>query len=406
MLQLVFPNPINFGQPMTPSPTPAVRQFPCKQCGANLVFSPGTTCLKCPYCGTENEIAADVGEVAELDFRTQMAQMQAAAPTQETLAVRCNACGAETDLSHNVVADQCPFCGAAIVAVAASKRVIKPGALLPFIITRQQAEGAFAQWVRSLWFAPSNLAKLAQRARIDGAYIPAWTYDSNTDSLYAGQRGDDYWVTETYSAMENGRSVTRTRQVRRTRWRSVSGRVGVNFDDVLILATRSLPPKQSQALEPWDLKALVPYRDEFLSGFAAETYSIGLDEGFQLASQVMEQGIRQSVNRDIGGDHQRIDSLQTQYLTLTFKSILLPMWISAYRYTGRPFRFLVNARTGEVQGERPYSAWKITLLVLACLVLAAILFFVFSGRGGSGVGRAGPGNFRDTSSQWSDQRWR
>lgn len=367
---------------MNPPATPAVRQFPCKQCGANLVFAPGTTCLKCPYCGTENEIAGDGPAVEELDFRAQMAQMQATAPTQETLAVRCNACGAETDLSHNVVADKCPFCGAAIVAVAASKRMIKPGAVLPFVITRAQAENAFAKWVSSLWFAPSNLARLAQRARIDGAYVPAWTYDSNTDSFYSGQRGDDYWATETYSTMENGRSVTRTRQVRRTRWHSVSGRVGVNFDDVLILATRSLPQKQSQALEPWDLKALVPYRDEYLSGFAAETYSIGLDEGFNLATAVMDQGIRQSVNRDIGGDHQRIDSLRTQYLTITFKSILLPMWISAYRYGDRPFRFLVNARSGEVQGERPYSAWKITLLVITILVVAAILMLVFNGRAG------------------------
>jgi hypothetical protein len=85
----------------------------------------------------------------------------------------------------------------------------------------------------------------------------------------------------------------------------------------------------------------------------------------------MDGAIRESVRRDIGGDEQRIHTVKTQYANVTFKHILLPIWISAYRYQDRVYRFLVNARTGQVQGGRPGSWWKITLAVAAVAAAAA-----------------------------------
>jgi hypothetical protein len=231
-----------------------------------------------------------------------------------------------------------------------------------------------------LWFAPSELKRRAERAQIAGVYIPCWTYDCGTTSDYTGQRGDDYWDTQTYTSFENGRSVTRTRQVRKTRWWPASGRVADDFDDVLVLASRSLPSGYAEALEPWDLKDLVPYRDEYLSGFVAESYQIALPEGFEIAKGIMADAIRATIARDIGGDHQRIHSVDTRYFNVTFKHALLPVWISAYRFHDRTFRFLVNARTGEVQGERPYSWVKITLAVLAALAVIAIIMLIMSQR--------------------------
>jgi predicted RNA-binding Zn-ribbon protein involved in translation (DUF1610 family) len=351
------------------TPVASQRQFPCKQCGANLVFAPGTTHLKCPYCGAENDIPADPGAVvAEQDFRATLAGLAGQKDTVDAMFVKCTACGAEAHFPPGVVADKCPFCGHPIVATASSKRLIRPQSLLPFHITKEQAADSFRKWVSSRWFAPNALKREAARSKITGAYIPAWTYDSDTISDYTGQRGDDYWDTETYTTTENGQTVTRTRQVRRTRWRYASGRVFNRFDDVLVLASNSLPRKYAAALEPWDLKNLVPYRDEYLSGFVAESYQVDLAQGFDVARGIMDGHIRQSICRDIGGDHQRIDRVNTQYREITFKHTLLPIWISAYEFLGRTFRFLVNARTGEVQGERPYSGWKIFLLVLVLLV--------------------------------------
>lgn len=358
------------------------RQFPCGNCGATLFWDPGTTSLRCPYCGTENAVApasAAAGAVRELDFNAHLAELAGRADTVEAVTVRCDGCGAEQGLQPGQTAATCVFCGSGLVAQRTVRRLIKPQSVLPFAVPRERAVGLFAAWLSGRWFAPGNLKLLAERDGLRGVYVPAWTYDANTDTRYEGQRGDDYWDTETYTTTENGRSVTRTRQVRRTRWHHVSGTVWNQFDDVLVLAVRSLPPR-AEALEPWDLASLVPYDDRYLSGFVAEGYTVNLEEGFGVARQKMAPTIDQSIRRDIGGDHQRVGSADTSYHDITFKHLLLPMWVSAYRYQGKAYTFLVNARTGEVQGDRPYSVWKIVGLVLLILAVVVTIALLAGGR--------------------------
>ena len=245
---------------------------------------------------------------------------------------------------------------------------------------RPAAEAAFRAWVAGRWFAPSALVARAERSAITGAYLPAWTYDAVAESDYTGQRGEDYWDTETYTETENGQTVTRTREVRKTRWWSASGHVTDRFDDVLVMASTSVPRPLLDRLAPWDLPALVPFADGYLVGFVAESYQVGLAYGFDRAKAIMATTIHRSVERDIGGDHQQVDSVDSAYGGVTFKHLLLPVWISAYRYGDRTFRFVVNARTGEVQGERPYSGWKIALFVLAIAVVLAVIALLVHGR--------------------------
>jgi LSD1 subclass zinc finger protein len=354
------------------------HQFPCEQCGALLTYAPGSDSLKCPYCGAQNQIDASKQPVGELDYNAYLAQLAAGADTVETLPVKCGGCGAASTLPPGMASGACPFCGQPVVAEAMSVRQIKPEALLPFAIKRDQAQQAFRQWLSSLWFAPSELAACAEKGKIDGCYVPAWTYDCDTVSQYVGERGEDYTETENYTEVVNGQTVERTREVIKTRWWPASGVVQDQFDDVLVLASNSLPPTCRDHLEPWDLKSLVPYRDEFLSGFVTEMYQVDLPAGFEAAKGIMAGTIRQTVESDIGGNHQRIFSIDTDYRDITFKHILLPLWISAYSLRGKTYRFLVNARTGKVAGERPYSAWKITAAIAAGLVVILLILWLKS----------------------------
>ena len=89
----------------------------------------------------------------------------------------------------------------------------------------------------------------------------------------------------------------------------------------------------------------------------------------------MERGIRTTVCKDIGGDHQQITSLSTAYNDISFKHILLPIWLSAFRYNEKVYRFMINGRTGEVQGERPYSVIKIVLASLAVIAIGVGIYF-------------------------------
>lgn len=362
--------------------TPKTHQFPCGQCGAELTYQPGSKVQECAYCGHQNLIESSAEPIRELDFDAYadaLRQVEAegrAADVVEGQMVHCETCGADISLDPHTTADACAYCGSNVV-VRESKRLIKPRALVPFAVPKKQARQLFRKWISSRFFAPSDLAKQARSsAGVQGIYVPYWTYDSDTTTYYRGERGEDYYVTETYTERVNGENVRRTRRVRRTRWYSVQGVVRRFFDDVLILASKTLPEKYTERLEPWDLKSLTGYDEQFLSGFRAEKYQIALEQGFETAHQKMENWLREDVCRDIGGDRQRIHGMKVQHHKVRFKHILLPIWISAYRYRQKVYRFLVNGQTGEVQGERPLSWIKITLAALAGIgAVAAIVYF-------------------------------
>jgi DNA-directed RNA polymerase subunit RPC12/RpoP len=363
------------------------RKFPCAQCGARLDFDPSERALKCPYCGHEEQIAPENTRVVERDYAGALAKSggeDGQAPIEgRSQEIRCPGCGANVLLEDNVETDRCPFCATALTNLPRQQSVaqIQPEYTLPFKISSKQSVEAFNAWIASRWFAPGNLRQLANLGQLSGVYLPFWTYDSMTYTHYTGQRGDDYWETESYTETDaQGRCVTRTRQVRRTRWHYVSGEVDHFFDDVLVCASRSLPDPLITHLEPWDLGHLEGFQPQFLAGFRTERYTIGLADGFAIARQIMDGEIRTLCCQDIGGDHQSLEGVQTQHVGMTYKHILLPVWLAVYRYQNQTYRIAVNARTGEVAGDRPYSWIKIALLVLVCaIVLALVIGLVMAG---------------------------
>lgn len=327
-------------------------EISCGQCGAVLEFEPGAGVLVCQHCGFETPLAESGEEIEELDFHERLASLESGEEVEDVLTVGCPSCGAEFERDANLSSEECPFCGTTIVASGGSHKQIKPRALLPFSVERDRARALFRLWVSKLWFAPNDFK---QRARLDttlsGMYVPHWTYDAAVTTQYSGLRGVYYYV-----PVSTGKGTT---MVRRTAWTPASGVVDNAFDDVLVLASRSLPRTYMEKLEPWGLSDLVPFQSEYMSGFRAESYQVGLEEGFTEARRQMAGPIRRTIRYDIGGDEQVIQSMHSEFNSITFKHILLPVWISAYRYRNKPFRFLINARTGEVQGERPWSWIKI-----------------------------------------------
>jgi len=351
---------------------------------ADLVYEPGDGFLTCPYCGHKEAIPESAARVEEQPYEQHLRirPEQMAKLASNALEVQCQSCGAKSIFTPPEVAGRCEFCGVQIVAQPTSADpILTPGAVLPFHITQPQASQELRHWLSSRWFAPNGLKQFAQPDAIHGIYIPFWTYDTSTTTHYTGQRGEYYYETEYYTERDSqGREVQRTRQVRHTRWYEASGTVLGAFDDILIAATLSLPPNRLADLEPWDLEQLKPYNPAFLSGFKAQRYQVDLADGFERAKDVMLPVIESDVRADIGGDEQRIDSLDTQYRETTFKHLLLPVYAGAYRFNNKLFQIVVNGRTGEIQGDRPYSVWKIALLVVAVLLLILILVLLFGDR--------------------------
>ena len=358
------------------------ERFPCPGCSADMQFDPATGGMKCPFCGQTQALPAEASAAVRPhsfdEFLAAGAGSKLSRLTGQALEVTCDGCGSVVAFEPPEVAGSCPFCGAGLVAQPKeADPLIAPDGLLPAKVPKDKALAEVRQWLQTRWFAPNALKKMARQEGIGGVYLPFWDYDADTDSRYAGERGEHYWETETYTETDSeGRTVERTRQVQYTRWYPASGEVARHFDGVLIPASHSVSEARLEALEPWDLESLCPYEPAYLSGFKAQRYQLELPAGFEKAKGIMRQTIEQDVRQDIGGDEQRIESIQTRYANVMFRHLLLPVWIGAYRFQQKVYQVAVNARTGEVQGERPYSAAKITLLVFAVLMIIGILILV------------------------------
>lgn len=355
---------------------PHDHRFPCDQCGADYRFDPVKNMLVCDHCGDTQQISGGPwasANLSELDFDAAVAENLPLTEIEETRVLKCPNCAAQVEFDPNTHAAECPFCATPVVTDTGTNRHIKPRGVLPFALDERRAHEAMSNWLGRLWFAPGGLRDYARKGRkMQGIYVPYWTFDANTRSRYQGERGTVYYTTRT--VVRDGKRVQQ--RVAKVRWTRASGRVARFFDDVLILASTSLPKRFTDALQPWDLATLAPYQPQYLAGFRAEAYSVPLQDGYTEARQHMARVIERDVRFDIGGDQQRIHDIATDVSDVTFKHVLLPVWLAAYKYRGQTYRFVVNGQTGRVQGERPWSVIKIAIAVIAGLLLAAAVGYV------------------------------
>lgn len=358
------------------------KSLKCAGCGALLHFVPGTRTLQCIYCGESNTIA-DTGDndaIVPVDYDEFVAGIDVDKQTDDIKVVDCKNCGSQTVLDAAVTADKCPFCTAPLVLnLQAGKEYVPPHYILPFEVTQKQGAEFFQKWLKGLWWSPSDLAQKAggSTSTLNGVYLPYWAYDTDTVTDYTGERGDYYYTTETYTETVDGKSQTRTRQVRHTSWSYASGTVECSFRDLLVAASKSLPEKTLNKLTPWKLHMLARFDERYTSGFRSETYQLSPELALEKAKAQTVSEIDSAIRNDIGGDEQRVDNTDTDYQNKAIKYIMLPVWVSAYNYNNKVYQFTVNASTGEVIGERPLSAIKIVLAVLLALALIAVAVFLY-----------------------------
>lgn len=367
---------------VTKAPPPG-KKFPCAKCGAKLDFDPSSRALVCPYCGHKEIIQPSKEKIEEQDYKHILTAIDAEQTVEgRSTQVTCAACNAVVLLEDKVVTDRCPYCGNHLEnKPEAAQAMIAPQALVPFAINQRQAIGAYSAWIEGLWFAPGSLKKFANLGQLNGIYVPFWTFDSMTYTHYEGQRGDNYQETEYYTETDaQGNTVQRSRSVTKTRWTFVAGEVQHFFDDVLICASKSVPDSYARKVRPGELKSLEAFQPQFLSGFKTERYTIGPQESLEMAKKIMDGEIRRLCCAQIGGDQQQLTVVRTQHVGVTYKHILLPLWLASYRYYDKLYHIMVDGLTGRVQGDRPYSWIKILSLIGTILAVILLLWLVFSGK--------------------------
>lgn len=350
--------------------------FTCKSCGGPLQYVPATNSLVCSFCSTSQPIEKSNEEIVEHDFKEALNSLNVHKTQKFEREIKCSKCSATFTITPYSVSTNCPYCHTP--AITEFTQPIKPESILPFSISQKEAQEKFRKWIGSLWFAPKELKDFVDgHQKLLGYYLPYWTYDAKTITRYRGQRGDIYYVTVKRRVMINGREQIVNQREPRIHWTPVQGVVYNDFDDITIEASKTVSHTILDGLAPWNTHKLVPFNEKYLSGFESEEYTIGLDNGFEYAKMKMDITIHQSIRRDIGGDQQQIDSKQTQYKDVTYKSTLFPIWTAKFKWKGKTYNYAINGQTGKVVGERPYSWLKITLFVImVASILAGIFWFL------------------------------
>lgn len=346
----------------------------CTNCGSpNMTWSATKQLMVCDSCGNEQAVETANDLIIERSFSEglQLASAETGLGAEKK-SFACQNCGAVTIIDPGETDLTCNFCTSTNVNVEAfANKTITPAGILPFKINDKGAAEAFKNWIGRGWFHPSSLKKYAEVDKMHGIYIPFWTYDADSASSWTAEAGYYYYETETYRDKDGN---TQTRQVRRTRWEPASGYYQHWFDDVLVAGSKGIKQGMVQKIYPFPLDQVVNYEAKFLLGWKSEVYGVDVKEGYEVAEDIMDGYIRDEIIKTIPGDTYRNLNVHTRFSNITFKHILLPVWVCAYLFNNKSYQVLINGQTGKIAGQKPISWIKVTLAVL---VVAAVAFAIW-----------------------------
>jgi hypothetical protein len=64
------------------------------------------------------------------------------------------------------------------------------------------------------------------------------------------------------------------------------------------------------------------------------------------------------------------------WIGMTYKHLLLPVWIGTYHYRGKEYHLLVNGQTGKIGGRKPRDTVKVFLSTVFVGVFIFLLAWV------------------------------
>jgi hypothetical protein len=332
--------------PVKPAATPqpaGVRRYVCPKCGGPLahVDVADKHSLACNYCGNrlhEYQALQEGALTGEEDFTVALATARGhrwELPAERTL--KCEGCGATFTLPPLQLSGTCPFCGSAHVITASADELIEPEGILPFQLGADDASQRIHRWLDHLKFRPGDLDERAAISRPRKVFLPFWTFDLGGTMSWNAQVEEGY-----------GKHKV---------WVPRNGVYLVSHNDLLVPATHTLPRDVLDDLAEYDTQALVPYSAELLSDTTAEIYQIPLADASLVArQQALHLGQVYVQRHDLAGEtYQDFFMSSGGLIVESYKLVLLPLWITEYRYKNEAFLAAVNGQNGKTAGHVPRS---------------------------------------------------
>lgn len=339
----------------------------CDACGANMQFHPDTQTLYCEHCGTHKTIENVTG-AEEQDILRAFSECDGAENLDNAVLFLCDNCGAKVALVRGETAKCCPFCGTAHVTELDELAGIKPNAVIPFAFGKEKAVEIVTKWAKKRAYAPGKFKKNLKGDNVNGVYTPSFTFDSATSSSYVGRIGKRH--TRVVGTGKNKRTQTYTV------WRNISGYYNFNFNDILISSGSKISQSQLDKIGPYNTEGSVKYEEEYLLGFMSYRYEEGIEDCWGKAKGVMDRALRKKILSQYSYDVVDYLNVSTTHSNVTYKYVMLPVYVGNFNYGKKLYNYFVNGSTGKIKGKAPVSALKIILTVLAGIALIVGLYFL------------------------------
>lgn len=342
------------------------KSYACPNCGANIAYDVSAGGIACEYCGYVAPVRAkNVGKGAdEFEFTLETISRSNQGWGIQRKVLACDSCGAQISLSEGTLSTSCPFCASNQVNIRVGlDEFLRPRYLVPFKVTIEDIRQIVTEWLGRGWFHPSELQGATILKQFQGVYLPFWTFDTRVDAHWTAQVG--YEKTERHYNASQKRWETRTRIV----WRWENGDVRLNIDDFLVTGSQDdhISHRILEDLTPYHLNDLVTYAPDYLAGWQAQAYETTLTEAWQAAKTAIRERSKQACRADIPSSHVRNFSMTADFADESWRYILLPVYLSTYKYDGEAFQVMVNGQTGIVAGQKPVAWWKVWLAIAALL---------------------------------------
>ncbi len=337
-----------------------IRQA-CAHCGGELVFSPEKMALACQSCGSIFAIDGDPhpAEETALEYSQRAVQTHWGIHTKQ---LTCTSCGAQRVENELQLAGKCPYCGSHYVLESSAEDLLPPDGVVPFSVSREQAQQKLRLWLGQKPLAPAGLRKKDFTQKFTGSYIPCWTFDAQTTTRYRGR----------YSIRHGGKIY----------WSACTGTYSAFVNDVLTDAGKSRGKEQNrliQEIQPFATEENLQYDARYLLGFSAQRYQRGLADSWLRAKNMLSRELarrtEQHVKDKYGASVVQIDAV-TVYQNVTYKYLLLPVWMLAFPYMGSMYLIAVNGQTGKISGRTPAAAEKVGIIAAVVLLVILLLFLL------------------------------
>ena len=333
--------------------------FLCPKCGGHLEFDIRANELTCLYCGyihqSQEKSAADNEQVMAHYLPTEKGHRWAASQHQ----LVCGQCGAHSLWPPGQAAARCPYCGSSqLMESQETEGLVDPQAIAIMQFDEASATQTIIEWLSKGWTAPDDLKKSARKSNLRPAYYPFWTFDGTLDI---------HWSCEVNEGSND-----------RPRWMSRHGTEYEMFDDVLVPGLTSLTFKDLNKLGMFNLKDVVEFKPEYLAGWPALTYNRPLAKATLLArEQIVKQVRRELHSRILPGQQKRgLNTGGVNWSDMTFKHVLLPVWIGSYNYKGQEYQVMVNGQTGKVAGDKPRDIAKTFGLIFGVVATIVVILLI------------------------------